>query len=43
MVNTSSVTSKQVLTWARRVEANRTQTTMLDGFKEAKDFNEIRS
>ena len=43
VVETSSVTSEQALAWLRRVEAQRTQTTMLDSLKETKDFDAIRS
>ena len=43
MVNISSVTSVQVLAWAKRVKALRTQTAMLDSLKETKDFDAIGS
>ena len=43
IVDTSSVTSVQVLAWARRVEAQRAQTTLLDIIKETRDFNAIMS
>ena len=43
MVDTSSVMTAQVLVWARKVEALRTQTTILDRLKETQGFDAIRS
>ena len=43
MVDNSSVTRQQVLTWTRRVEAQRSKTAMLDSLKETKDFDAIWS
>ena len=43
MVEISSVSSAEVLAWARRVEIQRTQTAMLDRLQESKDFDGIRS
>ena len=43
VVETSLVTSVQVLALARRVEAQMIQTTMLDSLKEPRDFDAIRS
>ena len=42
MLDTSSVTSKQVFAWTRRVEAQRMQAAMPDSLKETKDFDAIR-
>ena len=41
--DTSELTSKQVLAWARYDEAKRTQTTILDSLSETKDFNGMTS
>ena len=36
-----SITSEQVLAWARRGEAQKGQSTILENFKEIKDFDRI--
>ena len=41
--DTSSVTSKQVLTWIERVEVQRTQTAMLESLKDNREFDMIQS
>ena len=41
MVDTRSVTCEQVLAWARRVETQGVQTTMLNSFEEGKEFNTV--
>ena len=43
MVDTSLVTSAQILAWGIRVESHRTQCAMLDSLKETKDFDVIGS
>ena len=43
MVNPGSVPNEQVLAWARRVKAKRTQTKMLDSLKQTQDFDAIGS
>ena len=39
MMDTSSLTSEEVLAWARQLEAHRIQTAMLYSLKEAKAFD----
>ena len=43
MLEFSLVTGAQILAWARKVEAKKTQTTMLDSLEETNDFNAIKS
>ena len=42
VVDSSSVTGEQLLTWAKRLEIQRTQTAMLECLKETKDVDAIR-
>ena len=39
---TNEVTSEQVLAWTRRMEAQRTQKTLIEATKENKDFNAMK-
>ena len=43
MLDTTSLTTEQVLAWEKRVEAQTIQTTILESLKERKDFDTIRS
>ena len=36
--DTSEITCKQVLSWAKRTEAQHTQKAMLESLKDSKDF-----
>ena len=37
------VTSEQVLAWAKRVEAQKAQSAIINSLKETKDFNRIKT
>ena len=41
--NTTSVTNRQFLAWARRVVAQRSQTAMLESLRGNKEFDSVQS